>query len=312
VSVRRVVERTPDGRLLLGDVVGDLVGLDAQTAVVEGRDGLVEVPVALVTAARPVPPSTADELAVQAVADRGLRAGDTADLDGWLLRADHGFTRRANSVLPLGQLRIPLDAALEQAGAWYAARDLPLRIQVPLAARRLLDAALAERGWPAQDRTLVLARRLPAPVPAVTAPVEITPEPDDDWLTVYRGGAGLAPAGRALLARHDTAGFASLRRDGRTVAVGRGALDADWLGVMAVEVDPAHRRRGLAGAVTAALWAWGARHGAVRSYLQVGADNAPARALYARLGYWPHHDYHYRRPPDPAAGEAPPPAGVWE
>ncbi len=306
VSVRRVVERTPDGRLLQADVVGDLVGLDTQTAVIDARDGLVEVPLALVTAARTSPPSSADELALQRVEAASLRAAETAELDGWLLRADHGFTRRANSVLPLRRLRRPLDDALAQAAQWYAARDLVLRVQVPLAARRLLDAALAERGWPAELHTLVQARRLDVATSAPPADVVITAQPDDTWLTVYRGGRGLAPSARALLTRHDTVGFAALRRDGRTVAVGRGAVDDGWLGVMAVEVDPNYRRAGLARSVTAALWAWGAAHGAKRSYLQVAADNESARALYAALGYWTHHDYHYRRPYDPAAGD---PAG---
>jgi ribosomal protein S18 acetylase RimI-like enzyme len=308
-----VVERTPDGRLLQGDVVGDLVGLDAQTAVIDAGDGLVEVPLALVTAARTAPPSSADELALQRVEAASLRAGETADLDGWVLRADHGFTRRANSVLPVRQLRRPLDDALEQAADWYAARDLPLKVQVPIGARRLLDAALAERGWPAELHTLVLARRLDSPTPTATpaAEVEIAVQPDDAWLAVYRGGAGLVPSGRALLTRHPTVGFAALRRDGRTVAVGRGAVDDGWLGIMAVETDPAYRGAGLARAVTAALWAWGAAHGARRTYLQVSVDNEAARALYATLGYWTHHDYHYRRPYDAAAGDPPPEAGPW-
>ena len=47
----------------------------------------------------------------------------------------------------------------------------------------------------------------------------------------------------------------------------------------------------------AALWAWGAEHGAARTYLQVSADNAAAIALYESLGYWRHHDYHYRVAP---------------
>ena len=36
--------------------------------------------------------------------------------------------------------------------------------------------------------------------------------------------------------------------------------------------------------------------GAEELYLQVETDNAAAIALYARLGFTTHHDYHYRRP----------------
>jgi GNAT superfamily N-acetyltransferase len=311
VSLRRVVERAPDGRLLQSDVVGDLVGLDAQTAVVAGRSGLIEVPIALITAARPVPPSTAEQLALETVIARGWSAAETEELDGWLLRADHGFTKRANSVLPLRQMRLPLDEALARATDWYAARELPLLFQVPTDARRLLDAALGERGWPAEALVHVLAQRLDGPPPNPGHPVELDPEPDDAWLTLFRNGAARNPTGRALLTRHREVCFASARRDGQTVAIGRGTVDDGWLGLTAMAVDPAHRRQGLARAVTGALWAWGAGRGATHSHLEVEDVNDAAAQLYARLGYWRHHDYHYRRPNDPAAGDAPPEDGAW-
>jgi ribosomal protein S18 acetylase RimI-like enzyme len=245
------------------------------------------------------PPSTADELALERVAAHGLRPAETEDLSGWLLRADSGFTHRANSVLPLHRPRMPLDEALDRATAWYAARGLPVQLQVPLEARRLLDAELAELGWPAD----LLTRMLAADVDALRADtarlstVTIADAPDDDWLTLYRGGAGLAARARALLTRHDTLGFATARVDGRAVAVARGAVDEGWLGVMAVEVDADYRRQGFAGAVMAALWAWGRGRGAVRSYVQVEAANDAAVALYEKQGYRFHHDYHYRSAP---------------
>jgi ribosomal protein S18 acetylase RimI-like enzyme len=296
VSVRRVLDHAPAGGPSLGDVVGDLVRLDARIAVIEARNRLVEVPVAHIVLARLAPPSTADELGLEAVAAQGLRPAETAEIHGWVLRADHGFTRRANSVLPLRRPSVPLDEVLASARDWYASRGLPLRIHVPVEARRLLDAELAERGWQAEERTHVFAGRLDAlrAPAAATQPIATDDAPDDTWLTLYRGGAGLRDTARALLTRHDCAAFATLRVEGRAVAVGRGAVDGEWLGVMAVEVDPAFRRQGLAAAVMAALWQWGAAHGAVRSYLQVMAANTSAVALYEKLGYWVHHDYHYR------------------
>lgn len=310
VSVRRVVERDSDGQLRFGDVVGDLVGLDAQTAVIESRQGLVEVPVELVALARIAPPSTADELSLQRIGALGVRAVDTEQLGGWLLRADHGFLRRANSVLPLGQLGLPLDEALARAHDWYAARGLPLRIATPTEARRLLDAELGERWWPIEVEAQVLAARLDrvsAPAaPAATAAVAFDEAPDDGWLALYRGGEGLADTARALLTRHDRVVFASIRDGGRTLATGRGVVDDGWLGVAGVEVTPDARRQGLASAIMTALWSWGREQGATRSYLQVESDNEAALALYAAQGYWLHHGYRYRvEPEDGAAASRP-------
>jgi ribosomal protein S18 acetylase RimI-like enzyme len=67
--------------------------------------------------------------------------------------------------------------------------------------------------------------------------------------------------------------------------------------VTALTVAEPARRRGLATAVTAALAAWGAGRGATSCLLQVAADNAPALALYARLGFTEHHRYWYRSAP---------------
>jgi ribosomal protein S18 acetylase RimI-like enzyme len=71
-----------------------------------------------------------------------------------------------------------------------------------------------------------------------------------------------------------------------------------------VEVAPEHRRQGLAATVMDALHRWGRTQGAARAYLQVSSDNAPALALYARLGYHHHHDYRYRTDPTSAPGPA--------
>ena len=299
IVIRHAVRRDEDGRLRFADVVGDLVALTDESATVDAQSRLEHVPVAHIAVAKLAEPAAAEILALEATCARGWRARDTAESHGWLLRADVGFTGRANSALPLRQLSVPLDAALDEAREWYAVRGLPLRLQLPLHARRLLDAELAARGWPATPDTYVLASRVDMLIrrtsPALD--VQIVDAPDDAWVALFRNGA-MPPAARPLLTRHDRVGFAEIRHDGATVAIGRGAVDNGWLGVTAVEVIPAARRHGLATAIMHALGRWAAeRHAASRSYLQVPADNHAALALYRRLGYWLHHIYRYRSEP---------------
>src|SRR5690348_1143577 len=83
VSLRRTATAAADGALRYRDVVGDLIALDARVAVVDTGSGFVEVPVEAVAAARLALPSTADELALEAVAARGLRALETEHVGGW-------------------------------------------------------------------------------------------------------------------------------------------------------------------------------------------------------------------------------------
>jgi ribosomal protein S18 acetylase RimI-like enzyme len=301
VSVRRVLDPVGSGPARFGDVVGDLLALDAASARIQTRHGEVEVPRDRIALARLAPPSTAEELALEEVAAAGWRAAETASVGGWVLRAAGGFTNRANSVLPLRPPGRPLDEALAAAAAWYAERDLPLRLQVPTEARRLLDADLGQRGWAASPDVHVLAARLDMladPPAGAVAAVELAAEPDAGWLERYRGGVAHAAAVRELLCRHERVAFARIRDAADTVAIGRGAVDGEWLGITAVEVDPARRREGLASAIMQALQSWGATRGARRGYLQVRSDNAGALALADRLGYWRHHDYRYRTAPE--------------
>src|SRR4051812_50183953 len=82
VSIRRVLDLPAAGRVRFGDVVGDLIGLDAQTAVVETRNGPVEVALDRVALAKLVAPSTADELAVEAVWGPGPAPAGTPRVGG--------------------------------------------------------------------------------------------------------------------------------------------------------------------------------------------------------------------------------------
>ena len=165
---------------------------------------------------RSSPPSTRDILALEEVCARGWRAIDTTWSRGWLLRADHGFTRRANSALPLRPIQGSLDEAIAAAHDWYGARGLPLLVSCPLPARQALDDALADRGFSAPVDVHVMVAALPA-VPPPTEPVEIAPVPSADWLAGYhyRGEAEVPDYGRAILTRHDRVGFATVRRGRR-------------------------------------------------------------------------------------------------
>jgi N-acetylglutamate synthase len=201
---------------------------------------------------------------------------------------------------------------------WYAARDLLPMISVPYPSGRpghsALDRFLAGAGWTVRSGAATVltapaatvARAAPAD-PARPVRVDIDAEPDDAWVARYhyRGQQWLPPAARQVLRSAPWQGFGSVRDDGATVAIGRIAVAAGWGGLTAIEVAPEHRRRGLARALTAALAAQAAARGARHLYLQVEDGNAPARALYHRLGFTDHHGYHYRvAPPGGTASPA--------
>jgi N-acetylglutamate synthase len=293
------------GRARYTDVVGVLVDVGPATLSVRRRNrSLVDIPRSEVHVVKAVPAAPADVLALEEVAAKGWPAPDTRRLGRWLLRAAAGFTGRANSVLPLGDPGRPLDPALAEVRAWYGERGLPARVVVPTPAREVLDQALAARGWTAHNAVEVLTADVEVTLARLAdrpdlPPVAVEDAPAEDWMAAYhyRGGDPLPQVGRAILTGARQPGFAVVRSGGEVLAIARAALDDGWIGVTAVEVDPAHRRRGLASHVMRELLRWAAERGAHSAYLQVAVENGPALALYDRLGFAPHHRYHYRLAP---------------
>jgi GNAT superfamily N-acetyltransferase len=314
---QRVVvrHRLPDGSAT--DVVGELLHADDGELVVAGARGEVRVPLAHVVAgkvvpprpSRPAPPHLAlsiDDL--EHVMAAHWRPRDSERLGDWLLRAAGGFTNRGNSVLVVGSPGVPAAEAVEHVTAWYAARGLPPRAAVPGPAGQPAAAASAfgTAGWlPVRGASAVV---LTARTSALTAgpdlpaglTLDLADRPDQAWQALYRyRGQVLPPGAIELLTSAPEQAFASVRVDGRTVAVGRGSLAHAWVGVTAVEVAADHRRRGLARVVLAALAAWGAGLGARSTYLQVAEGNDAALALYLSAGFTVHHRYDYLSAPQP-------------
>ncbi|GHD57772.1 GNAT family N-acetyltransferase [Streptomyces goshikiensis] len=221
---------------------------------------------------------------------------ESEPLGEWVLRASGGFTRRANSVLPIGDPGVPLDEALARVTSWYAERGLPAYVQAATGAvgtQEALCAELEARGWVNEVSAEVRVGAL-APVgdldAAAADDVRLTRVPDEEWLARYGRVRDPGPA-RRMLVEGPSVWFATL--PGR--AIGRMVTDGRWAGFGAVEVDPEHRRGGLATAVMAALARRALEEGASAAWLQVEADNPGARGLYDGMGFTTHHMYHHFR-----------------
>ncbi len=240
------------------------------------------------------------------ISARAWRPVESERLGEWELRAADGFTRRANSALPLGDPGVPLDEALTAVRGWYAARGLPAYVQTATGAegaQEPLCAELERRGWVRE----VTAELWVGPLAPVADPggepsgVVLSREADKAWLSRYRR-KGVSEAALRVLHSGPSVWFATVPGGpGAPAAIGRCVVDGRWAGFAAVEVDPARRRRGLATAVMAALARRALDEGASAAWLQVEDGNAGARALYDRMGFAAHHAYHHYRAPESSA-----------
>lgn len=308
--IRRIVG-VRNGRPLYSDALGELVAVDETKLTVATTNGTIVVPLSEVHRAKRVPPqrrpTAADVIALELAADAAWPAPIRGRLGDWLLRSADGWTGRANSALPIGDPDRPLEAAIDAIEEWYAERGQPALINTPLPLAAPVGAALDARGWTARPLTFVQTgalSRLVADAPGVS----LAKAPGDDWLAIYEARKrSLPPAARHVLTGPPEVRFASLYDGDTLIAAGRGAVVGEerrWLHLASIEVIPAHRRKGLARVVTAALATWAAELGATEAFLQVEEHNTAAIALYGTLGFTTHHSYLTREQPSGARPDA--------
>ncbi|GAB2724960.1 GNAT family N-acetyltransferase [Streptomyces bullii] len=316
VSVRSLTEHGTPGEKFT-DTVGVLTSWDNGVLLITRKGGQsVRIAESALVAGKVVPSAPArrrgpaasyEELA--RVAARAWRPVESERLGEWELRAAAGFTRRANSVLPLGDPGVPLDEALSVVRRWYGERGLPAYVQTATGAegtQETLCAELERRGWVREvSAELWIGAAAPLADRGEPSRVVLSRQADAGWLARYQR-KGVSEVALRVLGSGPSVWFATVPgpvEGAAPAAIGRCVVDGRWAGFAAVEVDPALRRQGLGTAVMAALARQALEEGASAAWLQVETDNAAARELYAGMGFVPHHAYHhYRAPaaPEPA------------
>lgn len=214
-------------------------------------------------------------------------------LGGWLLRASGGATRRTNSVNPLRGGPHDPSGIIATAEGIYRGLGQPSRFRVPSIATGM-DGPLERAGYVAEGDTTTLLADLSDHRPRDCARIELSDRPDEDWLALRSD-----PADPIFGAMVDSIvlpkSFAACRVDGQVVATAYGVVHDRLLVVEAVATRPEHRQRGYGTRTVGHLMDWALTQGAGGACLQVVADNAPALALYASLGFRTElYRYHYR------------------
>ncbi|MGC7095616.1 GNAT family N-acetyltransferase [Amycolatopsis lurida] len=221
-------------------------------------------------------------------------------LGNWWLRAAGGFTGRANSALAIGDPGLPIADALGRACDFAHSHGLAPVVQA--VEDSAVEQALAALGWvpnvahEAGHEVSVLVGPLGGP--AETSRMLEVPTPG--WWELCAGTNEPTEAQRHVLTTAHVLGYGVAEIGTETAGAVRVAVVDDVVHVSRLAVHPAYRRKGLAADLMSAAGAWGAARGATRCALQVAVTNAPALALYERLGFTEHHRYRYWVPGAPS------------
>jgi N-acetylglutamate synthase len=260
------------------DAVGHLLGIEPLVRVRTKTGAVVQFAPADVVAVRALsdtPVRTSQIRALEQAAAFAWPGVEQQWLDGWLLRAGHGVTARANSAVPLEVSAH--SATIPAIVDWYSQRGLTPRLA-------LADRLLRLPGVGEQANVVLVRDVCPAePDPSI----RLSARPDDAWLRLYRHEVPVdvltaVVDGELAFGRH------------ADLAVARASVtDAPdstrWVGLSAVRVAD----QGAGRAVCEALLAWGAARGATRGYVRVLDDDHAAAGLAQSLGFALHHRARY-------------------
>ena len=246
-----------------------------------------------------------DPILLARIEEAGLNASAPPQqllVDGWLVRFSPGKAKRARCVNAVAPGRLALADKLALCQRVYDDHGLPFFLRItPFSEPQSLSAELQSQGLRKIDDTRVmvcseLGDMAMRPLPPEMSAQSVGHEAFAQTVGSLRGSPlAQRQAHAQRLANSPVPFFATvLRRDGEIVACGQYAIEGDMVGLYDVFTVPAARGQGLASLLCRQLLADSIERGARTAYLQVEADNLPARAVYQRLGFSDAYGYHYR------------------
>jgi N-acetylglutamate synthase len=218
------------------------------------------------------------------------------DVQGWHLRLDRGYTKRANSANATAHSRALTAADTEAIETRFRDAGLvPIFRLTSFAPIGDTDRMLDSRGYQSCDESLVMTRSIEGLQGAALACA-----PDAaTWLEAFQKASGKHGADQAVhleILHRITApcAWAVHAETEPDLGCGLGVLVDDKLGLFDIATRVDQQRRGHARRLCESLLAWGAQHGARRAFLQVVATNTAAIGLYRQLGFEIAYRYWYR------------------
>ncbi len=242
--------------------------------------------------------------------------------DGWIIRYSHNYTHRTNSVQQVGHSSLPIGEKIAFCENAYRHHGTPAIFKINPLIDPSFDRLLEERGYQTAHVTETMTadlanmdlmpgaaeefefRTRPGLASSVRYPggivVLVRPEITDEWISgVLHLNGTCDPTLRRIVpsmykAIPKKVIVCSIEIDGRMVASGLGICDREFIGIYAIYVSPACRRRHYARAICSTLLLEGSKQGASRAYLQVVKGNRNAKALYEDLGFRDFYTYWFR------------------
>lgn len=222
--------------------------------------------------------------------------------DGWVLRFADGYTRRANTVIPIYESTIPLDEKIDFCEKEYELCNLPTLFKITtMSTPEGFDARLDKRGYVRENETALRILDLSQCVHYESQSVVVESQFSSEWLNGFFRCSNISDEKTQLTAKRildnilGTVICVSKRVDEKIVGCGYGAVERDYVGIFDIVVDKDFRGNGYAKDIMNGILRTTLQRKIRTAYLQVAVGNTPAEKLYDKIGFKEVYRYWYRR-----------------
>jgi GNAT superfamily N-acetyltransferase len=220
--------------------------------------------------------------------------------DGWILRFADGYTKRANSIIPLYSSSLDLHEKISTCEKIYKEKNQKVIYKMtsaPVPAD--LDSELESRGYKTDALTSIQLIDLSNKITSASTSVILSSELTEEWLEAFCTMSNISINNKTVLGQILNLiilkkCFVSITTGSRITACGLGVIQNGYMGIFDIVTDLSFRKKGFATNIMEGLLSWGKANNAHTAYLQVMLNNEAALKLYEKLGFKEEYKYWYR------------------
>jgi ribosomal protein S18 acetylase RimI-like enzyme len=220
--------------------------------------------------------------------------------DGWVLRYSNGYTKRANSVIPLYKSSLPIIEKIEMCREKYYSMNLPFIFKITELNKDIEDV-LDNYKFETIDISIVKTININNIQNKIDKNIFMSNKLNDEWTNAYFQFSNLQEKEKQLTSiemLHRIPGSlitSLMKMNQKVLGVGLGIINSNYLGLFDIIVDEKYRRNGYGKDIVLSLLAEAKCRKINTAYLQVIENNVIANSLYEKIGFKDVYRYWYRK-----------------
>ncbi len=220
--------------------------------------------------------------------------------DGWIIRLANGYTKRANSIIPLYDSEKVVGKKISYCEAFFEKKGLSVIYKLtPESKPGDIDDKLAIEGYKKIDITSVQLLELSKFTTIEDNDCLVGSTITADWINAFTTFSQITVEQKFTLEKmliNSTVDnyYFKLIKDDSIIACGLGVQEDAYFGLFDVIVDKKYRGKGYGTKLLQGILSFAKNNLAQKAYLQVVANNYPAKKLYNKIGFKETYKYWYR------------------